>query len=316
MMERRAISILSLVVGLAFSSSAFGQAGSVSNPGASKSAASDSAASNSGGSGGRWLWLDQSLKEKPPAPTPAKRHDLTGMWYAFNAVQAGGVQEVPNDGKPEHQLPYTPYGLNVYKSHKPLEGYDAVPDTEQNDPRELCDPLGFPRANHYQLRQTQIFQDSVKVLIAYQYENKWRIIWTDGRPLPKLVDSGVKIGNDLREQRYYGYSVGKWTDDTTLVVQTIGTFPEDRVWLDATGRPISDQIQVTETYHRVDSNTLELSETINDPKMYTRPWVTINKLRMRLLDPHTDVMEFYCSPTEQMRYDKLTSAPTAEQPGK
>jgi hypothetical protein len=80
------------------------------------------------------------------------------MWYA-NAVQAGGVLTMPNDGRPEHQPPYTPSGLQLYKTHKPLEGYDAVGPGEENDPRELCDPLGVPHVNHYQNRQTQIFQD-------------------------------------------------------------------------------------------------------------------------------------------------------------
>ncbi len=267
-----------------------------------------------------WIWFDSSPgkqkqqgQQKPPSG-PAPRHNISGMWYV-NAIQAGGVQTVPNDGKPEHQLPYTPYGLQLYKSHKPLEGYDAVGPGEQNDPRELCDPLGVPHVNHYQVRQTQIFQDDVKVVVLYQYDNRWRIIWTDGRELPKLVEGGVQIGNETREQRFYGYSMGKWVDDTTLVVQTVGMMPEDRVWLDATGRPISDQLKVTETYHRVDNDTLELSEIIDDPKIYTKPWATLDKLRMRLLDPHTDVMEFYCSPVERARYNELTDGPDPNRGG-
>lgn len=63
---------------------------------------------------------------------------------------------------------------------------------------------------------------------------------------------------------------------------------------------------MTETYHRVDYDTLELSETIDDPKIYSKPWATLDKLRMRLLDSRTDVMEFYCSPVERSRYNDLT----------
>ena len=96
--------------------------------------------------------------------------------------------------------------------------------------------------NHYQNRQTQIFQDDVKVVILYQYDNRcWRIIWTDGRELPKIIGGGVQIGNETREQRLFGYSVVKWVDDTTLIAETVGTMPEDRVWLDATGRPATPQ---------------------------------------------------------------------------
>ena len=48
------------------------------------------------------------------------------------------------------------------------------------------------------------------------------MIWTDGRELPKLIDGGVMVGKEAKEPRYYGYSVGKWVDDTTLVVETVG----------------------------------------------------------------------------------------------
>ena len=264
------------------------------------------------------VWPRATQDNKPARPAP--RHNISGMWGPAAGPTAGtqvsGVAAMPNDGKPEHQLPYTPYGLQLYKSHKALEGYNAVAPGEQNDPRELCDPLGFPRSNHYQIRLTQIFQDDVKVVMLYQYDNRWRIVWTDGRELPKLLEQGVQIGDQLKEQRFYGYSVGKWVDDTTLVVQTVGTMPEDRVWLDSTGRPISDRVRVTETYHRVDYDTLEWSETIDDPKIYTRPWVTVDKFPLKLKDPRTDVMEYYCSPTEQMRYDKLFSDPISGSDGK
>ena len=85
----------------------------------------------------------------------------------------------------------------------------------------------------------------------------------------------MEIDGEYREQRWFGYSVGKWMDDYTLEVQTVGTMPEDRVWLDNTGRPISDQLRVTETFRRLDYDTLEWSETIEDPKVYTRPWQTM-----------------------------------------
>jgi len=258
----------------------------------------------------------QTARQSPTVgdekPAPAPRHDISGTWTPANgpggAIQAGGVAAMPNDGKPEHQLPYTPYGLETYKSHKALEGKDAVAPAFFNDPRDKCEPLGFPRMNHYNLRMTQILQDEFKVALMYEYDRRYRVVWTDGRDMPKLVDGGVQLGRGwgpdsghVREQRFYGYSVGKWVDDTTLVVETVGTMPEDRVWLDSTGRPISDQIHVTETFHRVDHDHLEWTEMINDPKIYTKPWLTMNIL-MVLADLHTDVMEMYCSPVEMEKY--------------
>ena len=68
-----------------------------------------------------------------------------------------------------------------------------------------------------------------------------------------------------------------------------------------------DQARITETFHRTDFDTLEWSETIDDPKMYTRPWETM-KLPMRLHDPGTDLMEYYCSPVEAENYNKAFEA--------
>jgi hypothetical protein len=257
----------------------------------------------------RATWPDPKWDVPPIPPAqrkPAPKRNLTGMWGTVGAgsgTQAGGVQLKPNNGRPENALPYTPYGLEVYKSHKPAEGFDAVLPTQNNDPRNKCEILGMPRYNHYNLRLTQFFQDDTKVVILYQYDNRWRIVWTDGRPLPKLLDGAVELDGQVREQRFFGYSVGKWLDDYTFQIDTVGTMPEDRVWLDSTGRPISDQVHVTETLHRISADEMEWSETITDPKIYTQPWQTM-KMPLRLQDSHTDVMEYYCSPVEAENYNK------------
>jgi len=243
-------------------------------------------------------------KDRKPAP----RRNLEGSWRYLPGNrqvtnQASGVQLKPNNGRPENQLPFTPYGLELYKTHKPLEGADAVSPAQTNDPRVRCEPLGVVRHNHYDLG-VQIFQDEYKLAMLYQYDNRWRIIWTDGRPLPKLLDGGVEVDGQYRESRFFGYSVGRWIDDYTLEVQTVGTMPEDRVWLDNTGRPVSDQLRITETFRRVDHDQLEWSETIEDPKVYTKPWQTM-KMPMMLEDPRADVMTRYCSPSEIESYNEL-----------
>jgi hypothetical protein len=248
------------------------------------------------------------------AAAPAPVHDLSGTWEPANGpkdgVQANGVKAMPSDGKPEHTPPFTPYGLKVFQSHKPLEGYTAVLPGFYNDPRDACDPLGFPRINFYSLRETQIMQNEYKIMIAYAYAETWRAIWTDGRTI-KPVDGGVMMNGEFRESRWYGYSVGKWVDDTTFVDETWGMEPEDKVWLDTAGRPISDQLHVAEQFHRVNHDRLELTETIDDPKMYTKPWVAMNKFPMKLEDPHTDIEDMYCSPTEMQKYNKIIANPAS-----
>ena len=63
---------------------------------------------------------------------------------------------MPSDGV--HEPPFTPAGKAAYDSHKALFGYRNVPPSLSNDPRNHCDPLGFPRADFYQLRHTEILQ--------------------------------------------------------------------------------------------------------------------------------------------------------------
>jgi hypothetical protein len=241
------------------------------------------------------------------APGPAPRHDVSGIWEPArgpgDGIMSWGPRDMPYDGAPEHNPPYTPLGWETQHSHKPLEGAERVLESLSNDPRNKCDPLGFPRADFYQIRHTQIMQDDHKVVLLYEFEKRWRVIWTDGRELPK----------EIPEPRYYGYSVGKWVDDNTLVVDTIGTQGTEKVWLDEAGRPASDAMHVQERFHRVDHDHLELTVTIDDPKMYTKPWVAM-KFPMKLQSPDYDVVEMMCIPSEMEEYYKDYGDPASGVP--
>src|SRR6202049_2864771 len=200
-------------------------------------------------------------KDRKAAPAP--RHDISGIWDPpeMSGVQPLGAKALPEDGKPEHQLPYTAAGLEALKLTKPSNGTRSVLPGETNDPVfAYGDPQGFPREDLYELRSTQVLQTPQSVVILYQFGKVWRVIWTDGRELPK--DS---------EPRCFGYSAGKWVDDYTLVVETSGT--DERTWIDRAGRPHSADLRVEERFHRLDHDTLELTVTINDPKMTTKRWV-------------------------------------------
>ena len=238
-------------------------------------------------------------KNQKPAPAPP--HDISGTWDPPNnsGNQVLGAKEMPDDGKPEHQLPYTKAGLEALRQTKPTNGVRSVLPAETNDPVISCDPQGFPRDDLHELRTTQILQTPQSVVILYQYNKIWRVIWTDGRELPKDPDP-----------RWFGYSVGKWVDDYTLVVETSGT--DERTWLDRAGRPHSDQLRVEERFHRVDRDHLELTVTINDPVMYTKPWVALDKFRFDLQPASFDVREFICSPSESAEYNKMIGNAVSE----
>jgi len=248
---------------------------------------------------------DRIVPDAPKATNsaPAPARDLSGIWEPTpgyrDGVQATGARNYPADGRPEHELPFTPFGLETWKSHKPGWGVTAVPLAEINDPFNSCDPIGFPRIELFNLRAMQIWQNKNQMQMIYQNSQVWRNIWADGRELPK----------EILEPRWYGYSVGKWIDDYTFVVQTKGL--DERTWIDNAGRPHSDELLVQETFHRVNRDILELTLTINDPKMYTKPWNALDKFTLRLQPEWFDIREQVCSASEAAEYNKTVATDAA-----
>jgi hypothetical protein len=240
------------------------------------------------------------MKGQKSAPAP--RHDISGIWdpgmNGIHVLGTLGASAMPEDGKPEHQLPYTPLGREALNRTKPSNGLRSVLPAETNDPVVYCDPQGMPREDLYELRTTQILQTPLEVVILYQFGKVWRVVWTDGRELPEDPES-----------RWFGYSVGKWEDDYTFVVQTSGI--DERTWVDRAGRPHSGDLRVEERFHRVDHDHLELTVTINDPKMYTKPWIAVDRLPFQLQTRNFDVREMICSPTDFAEYNKLIGNPAS-----
>jgi hypothetical protein len=303
-MLKRLIAPTLLLAVLIFSASAHAQSAPPKSATPSQSGPQAPAASAPVDYDGWGKPIPSVVKNQKPAPAP--RHDISGTWDPANGPDDGGqflgAKALPVDGKPGHEPAYTPLGLEAYLRTKPSNGARMVSPGETNDPELLCDPQGFPREDLFQLRTTQIVQAPGKIYMLYEFDRVWRVIWTDGRELPKDP-----------EPRWYGYSVGKWVDDYTLVVETSGT--DDRTWVDHAGRPHTADLRVEETFHRVDHDHLEWTVKIDDPKMYTKPWLAMDKFPMRLLPPDMDVREMICSRAEFDEYDKLIGNPASDPPG-
>jgi hypothetical protein len=242
--------------------------------------------------------------------SPAPKRDLSGVWDAAEAdggrQPSGALEHVAlqkprgqgiEGGQPDetgimHPLPYTPAGLEALKANKPSgPGVRQVPALLSNDPMDICDPIGFPRMVFYELRTIELAQMKDHVIYLNQFYGNFRVIWTDGRELPKDP-----------EPRWNGYSVGKWVDDYTFVVETTGLDP--RTWLDHAGRPHSDQLRVEERFHRIDHDNMELTVTVTDPKYYSEPWVGLKNYPLHLQPAGFDMAEFLCSPTDNAEYRK------------
>jgi len=252
--------------------------------------------------------IKPSYAGKKSAPAP--RRDISGIWDAAEADggrQPSGALEHPALLKPRGQgieggrpdetgimrpLQYTPEGLEALKANKPSgPSVRQVPAALANDPVDQCDPIGFPRMELYELRTIELVQTAEKVVFLNQFYGNYRVIWTDGRELPKDP-----------EPRWNGYSVGKWTDDYTFVVETVGLNP--RSWVDHAGRPHSEQLRVVERFHRVDRDNMELTVTINDPKVYAEPWDGLKNFPLHLQPAGFDISELLCSPIDMAEYNK------------
>ena len=112
----------------------------------------------------------------------------------------------------------------------------------------------------------------------------YRQIFLDGRPLP--VDPNPS---------FMGYSIGHWDGDT-LIVESYGF--NDRTWLDSPGHPHTEALRITERIRRPDFGHLEIEETLEDRRAYTRPF-TVHLTAE--LQADTELLEYVCNENEKSR---------------
>jgi hypothetical protein len=83
----------------------------------------------------------------------------------------------------------------------------------------------------------------------------------------------------------------------------------DKTWLLAAGYPHSTALRVRERFHRVDSEKLQITFTIDDPTFYTEPWTITGAYERR---PNWEVGEAFCVGDEQMAFRDTILAPNAK----
>lgn len=220
-----------------------------------------------------------------PAPRTADgKPDLSGIWQLDPEgpcpeigcqVDYKAAREFRNIGArlPGGSLPYQPWAAALAKERTSHLGKD--------DPVGFCKPGGAVRLLTFPPYRKFIQLPDLVVLLS-ERDATYRQIFLDGRPLPEDPTPN-----------FNGYSVGRWEGDT-LVVQTNGL--REGTWLDRNGSTISDVAKMTERYRRVNFGRLEIDLTIDDPKVYTRPWtVTL----VQQLVPDTELLDYYCSDNEK-----------------
>ena len=164
-------------------------------------------------------------------------------------------------------------------------------DNSKDNPDANCLPMGIAQLNSHPFPR-KIIQTPSEVLVIYE---------GSGTTVRELFLDGRKPDNDA-EPWWNGYSTGRWDQDT-LVVETTGFMNEG--WLDVRGSPLTSAGKIIERFRRPRYGYLELEETIDDPKVYTRPFTA--KLYWRL-NADTQLIEFVCIDKDAAHYVGATPA--------
>ena len=243
------------------------------------------------------VWKYEGRERSVGSGGPAPVHDLSGSWAGPRS--GAGVP----DSKPGDVPSLTLLGEKLFSINKSLQKYNPA---GTNDPVvRTCDPLGFPRADKYSIMEMAFATMPDRIVVLYPFQQQWREIWMDGRELPKNVGTTEKGAPD---PRYYGYSVGHWEGDNTLVVETTGL--DDRTWLNELGYPHSMDAHVQERFTRADHNDLELTLTVDDPKVYTKSF-SLGTEYFRWV-PNQLLEERLCIPSEVIEYLKAVGDPAGK----
>ncbi len=200
-----------------------------------------------------------AMRPGPYGPVPAAAVIALG---AVGAVPPGvGVVE-------GGELPYRPEALAIKRENQA--------NWLTRDPEIKCYLPGVPRAT-YMPYPFQIAHSASQLLIASEYAGAVRdIFMTDPGPAP--VDS------------WMGQSVGRWEGDT-LVVDVTGF--NDQTWFDRSGNFHSDALHVVERYTRTGRDVIAYEATIEDPKVFSRPW-KMSMALYRRQEPNAQLMDFKC----------------------
>ena len=195
-------------------------------------------------------------------------------------VVPGSLGVVQGDG----EIPYKPESLAIKKEN--------AAHWIDRDPELKCYLPGIPRAM-YMPYPFQITQSTNKIHIAYEFSNSARTIHLDKVAPPP-------------DDTWMGHSVGRWDGDTLVVDVT--NF-NDRGWLSRAGDFHSDALHLTERFSLTSPDIIQYDVTIEDPKVFTRPWRIAMPIYRRI-EPSMQLLELRCNEfAEEFMYGNLRKQP-------
>ena len=222
----------------------------------------------------------------PGIPRTAEgRPDLSGIWQVMNAANF--------DVEDHRAAPGVPAGMGVvegteipYLSGMRAKKEENFKNREKLDTESLCYLPGVPRIT-YMPFPFQILQQKDTVTILYEYAHAIRYVYTNGsKHPPGHIDW------------WLGDSRGQWEGDT-LVVDSVHF--NDRTWFDRAGNFHSDELHVVERYAMMDADHIAYQATIEDPKVFSRPW-KMNMVLNRHKEKNFRLLEYDCFAFDLEKY--------------
>jgi hypothetical protein len=239
-------------------------------------------------SAGLWSYRTSALGPNAgytAARTPDGHPDLSGIWQAMNTAN-WDIQD--HDARQGPIAPLgaafsVPAGQGVVEGNEiPYQPWAAARKKENAgnwlklDPEIKCFMPGVPRAN-YMPFPFQITQTPTHIMMAYEFADSGRTIY---------MGKGPENGIDS----WMGYSVGRWEGETLVV--DVSSFT-DQTWFDRAGNFHSEALHVVERYTRASPDVLHYEATIEDPKVFTRPWKMSMPLYRRA-EKNVQLLEYKC----------------------
>ena len=203
--------------------------------------------------------------------------DFSGIWQTMNSAAWNVEDHSASPGVPAGQgvvqggaIPYLPAAL--------AKRNENFKNRATADPETKCYLLGVPRIT-YAGFPFQIIQQPAQLTVLYEWAHATRVVYTNGTPHPPgHIDW------------WMGDSRGRWDGDT-LVVDVVHF--GDETWLDRAGNHHSDALHVVERYTPLDADHINYEVTLEDPKVFARPW-TMSMILYRHRERNVQLLDYEC----------------------
>ena len=202
--------------------------------------------------------------------------DFSGVWQAMTTANYDIQARSANRDGPAglgvvegNELPYKPEALAQKAANFKNR---ATEDTESK-----CFLPGVPRIM-YMPHPFQIVQTPRTIMMLFEYLHATRNVFMDTPHIKGPIEW------------WMGDSRGSWKGDT-LVVDVVHFNAETR--FDRAGNYHSEEMHIVEEYTLADRDHLRYTATIEDPKVFTRPW-KMNLVFYRRTEPNFQLLDYEC----------------------